>query len=123
MITTHQAAWNTRAQPDAVEKIREALAIAFYNVHVPCSHTDSHGWHTYCHTLADIAIDTIIAKQKATEEALRVAVEGLQWLRKYIHEYCIIIHPKKTLSVFTPEEQIMAKIEETINTILKEPTE
>lgn len=51
--------WNTRPtpQPDAVEKIREALATAFYNVHVPCSHTDSHGWHTYCHTLADVALN------------------------------------------------------------------
>lgn len=52
-------AWNTRPQPthEAVEKIREALATAFYNVHVPCSHTDSHGWHTYCHTLADVALN------------------------------------------------------------------
>ena len=93
-----------------LDKVREALAIAFYNVHVPCSHTDSHGWHTYCHTLADIALSTIIAKQKATEEALRVAVEGLADIadiKQHEVESC------------ASARFYLAKI----NTILKEPTE
>lgn len=59
---------------------------------------------------AAATLDTIIAKQKATEEALRVAVEGLQDIadvKQHEVESCAYAR------------YYLAKI----NTILKEPTE
>lgn len=94
-----------------LEKVREALAIAFYNVHVPCSHTDSHGWHTYCHTLADIALDTIIAQQKATEEVMEAVRVRLVQIASGDYRACGHLAEAVALDAL-----------DKINTILKEPT-
>lgn len=50
-----------KQQPDKAEVV-ERMAGAFYNVIPPESHTDSHNWHTYCHTLAEIALQYLPAE-------------------------------------------------------------
>lgn len=63
----------------------------------------------------------VIPKDLAGEhtEALRVALEALWWVDEYISAYCILIHPKKTLSAITPEEAIRGKLKQALTAIAK----
>jgi hypothetical protein len=40
--------------------------------------------------------------------------DKVKWIDEYINTYCILIHPKKTMSAITPEEQIRAKLAEAL---------
>lgn len=40
--------------------------------------------------------------------------DKVKWINEYINTYCILIHPKKTMSAITPEEQIRAKLSEVL---------
>lgn len=48
------------------------------------------------------------------KDQLTEAVKALEWLRTFVHQYCIIIHPKKSTTGLTPDEQIINKITEAL---------
>lgn len=109
------------AQPDKAEVV-ERMAGAFYNVIPPESHTDSHNWHTYCHTLAEIALQYLPAEAlppQRDDSLVEELSSGLKWLHDYISGYCVIVHPKKRNDGTLPEAAILTKIDTLLDLLAK----